>query len=46
MADSPYKRPKPPTIVKHPLAPTVIKDGKLSAKSAPKRRQPTTPGLG
>jgi hypothetical protein len=32
----PYKRPKAPTIVKHPLAPIVIADGKLSGKSAPK----------
>jgi hypothetical protein len=25
---SPYKRPKTPTIVKHPLAPIVVKQGK------------------
>jgi hypothetical protein len=34
MADSSNKRQTAPTIVKHPLAPIVIKDGKLSAKSA------------
>jgi hypothetical protein len=46
MANSPYKRPQTPPIKKHPNAVQKLVDGKLSGKSAPKRPQPSTSGLG
>ena len=39
----PYKRPKAPTVVKHPLAPQKIAGQKLG-EPAPKRPKPNTGG--